>query len=537
MKKTLLMVWVVALAFGAGTPGRVLADETEEGGAAGKTSKASEGGAAGAKEKAGEGSQQGAGEAKKAEKEEKPKERRGSVVLGGVPVSYVAQTGTVPVLKEDGSRQANVFYVYYAATDAAGQRLAVTDPNRPILFCFNGGPGASAVWLHLGGLGPKRVNLPPEGLSPSSYARAVENPDSVLDAADLVFVDPVSTGLSRAEKGEKAEQFFGVKEDIRCVGEFVRLFTTREQRWGSPKYLCGESYGVLRVAGLAEYLQSKHGWYPEGLVLLSGLVDFQTILSSGGNELPYVLFLPTMTATAHYHGKLAEDLQRDLGAAVEASREFARNEYAVALLKGNELSAAARAEVAAKVARFTGLPVSEVLTHNLRLNPFYFRKALLRGEGKVVGRFDARVLGLDHDPSELMTGYDPSYSNIAGGFASAINGYIRTELGYESDHPYHILNSLPWKWHSFENRYVSTGEALAEAIQDNPAMRILVLCGRRDLAVPEDSMRYSLAHLRIPEASRGNIRFSLYESGHMMYLFKADAEKLRADLTGFLRKP
>ena len=471
----------------------------------------------------------------KREKEEKPKERTGSVVLSGSAVSYIAQTGTIPVLKEDGSSQAQVFYVYYAATDGSGQRLAVKDSNRPILFCFNGGPGASAVWLHLGGLGPKRVDLQPDGLSPSTSTRAVENPNSILDAADLVFVDPVSTGLSRAVKGEKADQFFGVKEDIRCVGEFVRLFTTREQRWSSPKYLCGESYGVLRVAGLAEYLQSKHGWYPEGLVLLSGLVDFQTILTSSGNDLPYVLFLPTMTATAHYHRKLPEDLQRDLAAAIAASRDFAQSEYALALLKGRELSAEQRASVAAKVARFTGLSASEVLTHNLRLNPFFFRKALLRAEGKVVGRFDARVLGLDQDPAEIMTGYDPSYSNIAGGFASAINAYIRGELGYESDHPYHILNSLPWKWHNFENRYVSTGEALAEAIQDNPSMRVLVLCGRRDLAVPEDSMRYSLSHLRIPEGSRGNIQFSLYESGHMMYLLRSDAEKLRADLKGFIK--
>ena len=473
-----------------------------------------------------------------ADKDEKPKEKAGHVTLGGTVLNYLAQTGTIPVLKEDGTKLANVFYVYYAATDADGRRLASRDPNRPVMFCFNGGPGASAVWLHLGGLGPRRVDLAPEGLTPASFARAVENPHSILDAVDLVFVDPVSTGLSRVAKGEKVEQFLGVEEDIRSVGEFVRLFTTREQRWASPKYLCGESYGVLRVAGMANYLQSKHGLFSEGLVMLSGLVDFQTILSHRGNDLPYVLFLPTMTATAHYHGKLSGELQANLEQAVAESRAFAQGEYATALLQGNDLPEAARKQIADRLARLTGIPAADVLRQELRVDPGFFRKALLRDANRVVGRFDARVLGQDNAPGELRSGYDPSYTNISGGFASAINNYIRGELGYESDHPYHILNhSLPWRWHNYENRYVSTGEQLAQAIQDNPRMRVLVLCGRRDLAVPEDSMRYSVSHLPIPEASRPNVRFSLYESGHMMYLYRPDAEKLRKDLVDFVRKP
>jgi len=487
-------------------------------------------GASGNKEKA------DASKKEEVEKDEKPKEKSGQVMIGGHVVNYVAQTGTVPVLKDDGSKRANVFYVYYAATDADGKRLAAQDPNRPVMFCFNGGPGASAVWLHLGGLGPKRVDLAPDGLTPSSYARTVDNSNSILDAVDLVFVDPVSTGLSRAAKGEKPEQFFGVDEDIRAVGEFVRLFTTREQRWGSPKYLCGESYGVLRVAGLSNYLQSKHGLYMEGLVMLSGLVDYQTILSGSGNDLPYVLFLPTMTATAHYHKKLVPEMQSDLERSVASSRAFAQGDYVAALLKGNALSGAERKRVAEQLARFTGLPVSDILKQDLRLDPMFFRKALLREEGNIIGRFDSRVIGLDNSPGELRSGFDPSYSNIAGGFASAINGYIRGDLGYESDHPYHILNhGLGWKWHNYENRYVSTGNQLAEAIQDNPKMRVLVLCGRRDMAVPEDSMRYSLSHLPIPAESRENIKFSLYESGHMMYLLRSDAEKLHLDLSDFVK--
>lgn len=474
----------------------------------------------------------------KAQKDEKPREKAGRVTLGGGGgvLDYVAQTGTIPVLKEDGGKRADVFYTFYAARDSEGRKLAAKDPKRPIMFCFNGGPGASSVWLHLGGLAPRRVDMPPEGLTPASVARVVENPNTILDATDLVFVDPVNTGLSRAAKGEKPEQFFGVEEDIRAVGEFVRLFTTREQRWSSPKYLCGESYGVLRVSGLADYLQAKHGMYPEGLVLVSGLVDYQTILAGRGNDLPYILFLPTMTATAHYHNRLVSELQADLDKTVTAARAFAQGEYTLALLRGNTLDPLDKKRVAEKLAIFTGLTTADVLKQDLRVDPSFFRKALLRDEEKVVGRFDSRVVGLDNDPGQLRSGYDPSYSNIAGGFASAINSYIREELGYESDHPYHILNSgLGWKWHNFENRYVSTGENLASAIQNNPNLRILVLCGRRDLAVPEDSMRYSLSHLPIPPASRENIRFSLYESGHMMYLLQSDAEKLRADLKGFIR--
>src|SRR5262249_20535069 len=195
--------------------------------------------------------------------------------------------------KEDGSPRANVFYVYYAATDVNGKRAAVTDAaSRPITFCFNGGPGASAVWLHLGGLGPRRIDLPPEGLTPATVLHVVDNPNSILDTTDLVFIDPVSTGLSRAAKGEKPEQFFNVDDDIQAIGEFLRLFTTREQRWSSPKYFCGESYGVMRVAGLANYLQDKHGLYAEGLILMSGLVNFGTISSGPGNDLPFVLYLP-----------------------------------------------------------------------------------------------------------------------------------------------------------------------------------------------------------------------------------------------------
>jgi len=470
-------------------------------------------------------------------KEEKPKEHAGKITLAGAEVRYVAQTGTIPVLKDDGTPRANVFYVYYAATDADGKRLAAKDPAaRPIMFFFNGGPGASSVWLHLGGLGPRRVDLQPDGLTPATAVPVVDNPNSILDASDLVFVDPVSTGLSRAAKGEKPEQFFGVDEDIQSVGEFVRLFTTREQRWSSPKYFCGESYGVLRVAGLAQYLQEKHGLYAEGLALMSGLINFGTISADAGNDLPYLTFLPGFAATAHFHKKLPPDLQAgDVAQAVAAARAFAQGDYALALLQGSYLPDEQRQRIAAQVARFTGLSVEQVLDQDLRIDASYFREMLLRKDGKILGRFDARVTGEDGDRSELRPEFDPSFSNIIGGFSSAVNAYVRGELGYESDHPYHVLNGLPWKYSSFEGRFISTEGKLAQAMKNNPRLRVLVQTGYRDLAVPEDSMRYSLSHLTLPKSARANIAFQHYESGHMMYLYLPDAVKLRKDFLDFIK--
>ncbi len=469
-------------------------------------------------------------------KEEKPKEKAGRAMIGGAEVKYVAQTGTLPVFKEDGTPRANVFYIYYAATDGDGKRLAQKDAGtRPITFFFNGGPGAAAVWLHLGGLGPRRVAMPADGLSLPAAAKIEDNANSILDVSDLVFVDPVATGLSRAAKGEKPEQFFGVDEDIEACGEFVRLFTTREQRWLSPKFLCGESYGVMRVGGLVEFLQQKHGMYFDGLMLMSGLVNFQTLAGSLGNDLPYVVFLPGLTATAHYHGKLAPALQADLEKTHAQARAFAFGEYATALLQGAAYPADARRKIAEKVARFTGLSVEQVEDHNLRVDASLFREKLLRKEGKILGRFDARVTAEDGDRAENEPEFDPSFSNIVGPFSATVNAYIRGELGYESDLPYMVLAPVKWRWDSFTNRYASVEPRLAEALKTNPRLRVVVLTGLRDLAVPEDAMRFSLDHLPLPASIRANISWARYESGHMMYLFQKDAEKLRRDLVEFVK--
>ena len=470
---------------------------------------------------------------KKEEKKDKPKEpkeTKGSVKIAGNEVTYIAKTGTLPLLKDDGTPRADVFFVYYAATGADGKPLAATDSKRPVMYCFNGGPGSAAVWLHFGGLGPKKISLPADGKTFTAIGAIADNPDSILDATDLVFLDPVGTGGSRPAKGEKGEQFWGVDEDVEACGEFIRLFTTRENRWMSPKFLCGESYGGLRGAGLSDYLQDKHGMMLGGLVCVSGVINFST-LSGEGNDLPYMTFLPTLAATAHYHGKIAGDL-----AAIQAeARAFAFGEYAVALLKGRLISAEERKKVAAKISRFTSLPVELIENHNLRVSPSAFREYLLRAEGKIIGRFDGRVIAEDADRTSPAPEFDPSFSTIVGPFNAMANAYLRGTLGWETDQTYRVLGGLPWNYTKFANRFAGTDGALADAMKSNPSFRLLVCAGLRDLAVPPDATRYSIDHLEIPDSLRKNITYAHYESGHMMYLLDKDARKLREDIVGWLR--
>ena len=468
-------------------------------------------------------------------KEQKPKESKGSVTIAGAEIKYVAKTGTLPLLKDDGATRADVFFVYYARTGEGGKPLAGTDEKRPIVFCFNGGPGSSAVWLHFGGLGPKKIALPPDGVTPAVLGKISDNANSIIDVADLVFIDPVGTGASRPAKGEKGEQFWGVDEDVEACGDFIRLFATREGRWMSPKFLCGESYGGIRGAGLCEYLQDKHGMYLHGFIVVSGLLNFQTLLPDTANDLPLLTFLPTLAATAAFHGKLAPELSANLEKTLAEVRTFAFGEYATALLKGRAISAAERHRIAEKVARFTGLTTEFVEDHELRVSPTAFRKALLKKEGKIIGRFDGRVLAEDGNRSASSPEFDPSHAFIAGPFSAAANAYVRGTLGYETDQPYRILTGLPWNYKNFSNRYASMEPRLAGAMKENPNLRVLVCQGLRDLAVPPDAMRFSLEHMPIPDSLRKNITIATYDSGHMMYLLDKDAAKLRADIVGWLK--
>jgi carboxypeptidase C (cathepsin A) len=385
--------------------------------------------------------------------------------------------------------------------------------------------------LNFGGLGPRKVEVDPQGLQDHPHAPVVPNANSVLDVTDLVFIDPVGTGASRPAKGEKGEQFWSVNGDIESVGEFIRLFTTREQRWLSPKYLCGESYGGIRGSGLLDYLQSHDGLYLDGFICVSGVINMDNISNDFAGA---VSFLPSYTATAHFHGKLPPDLQADREKAIAESRAFARGDYALALIKGTALPAAERTRIAEKLARLTGLDRDLIERAHLVITPGVFFSNLLRKDGKIIGRFDARVTGEGFDQLNNRPEFDPSFTNILGSFTAAANDTIRGELGYDWELPYRVLGGLNWSFREFEGEAVNLEDRLASALKTNPKLRVLFCLGLRDLAVPMDSTLLSIDHLRIPTSLHSNLTVQYYESGHMMYLNLPDAEKLRRDIVAFI---
>jgi carboxypeptidase C (cathepsin A) len=457
-----------------------------------------------------------------------PVVRESSVEIDGQTVPYKVTAGKLSLKNDDGKPRASIFHVSYVRTDVK------STAERPIMFAFNGGPGSSAVWLHIGVLGPKILKLPGDGtLPPVPPVVTVDNPLSILDVCDLVFVDPVSTGYSRADKDAKPKDFHGLNEDIESVGDFIRRWITDNDRWGSPKYVLGESYGGIRVAGLSQHLQSRYGMSLNGVVLLSSLLDFSTLMSAQGNDLAYQVFLPSLTGTAHFHGKIKGD--RD--ALVAESTRFAFDEYAAALLAGNTLDAGRKADVAKKLESLTGIEASIWVTRNLRLAPTVFRAELLRKEGKVIGRFDARVAWDTTDPAASHAGYDPSYSLAYGAFSTAMLDYMGRELGYKEDQPYEVLTGKvqPWRWDT-SNSVVNLSGRLATAMRDNPNLRVLVMGGRTDLATPPEGIAYSLRHLfNLPDAAADNISTVYYDGGHMFYLNPPDLEKCRKDLVEFIR--
>ena len=464
------------------------------------------------------------------EKPVEPVTREASVQIAGKRIPYKATTGKIQLKAEDGKVRASIFHTSYERTD-------VKDPaSRPVMFAFNGGPGSSAVWLHIGVLGPKIISLPGDGTKPPQPpVRVTDNPQSILDVCDLVFVDPVSTGYSRAEKDAKPGDFHGLNEDVESVADFVRRWITEHNRWASPKYLLGESYGGIRVAGLSHHLQSRYGMSLNGVILLSSLLDFATLGSAPGNDLPYLVFLPTYTGTAHFHGKIKGD--RD--ALVRESAAFAFGEYATALLRGHDLEAATRADIAAKLEKLTGISVAVWLKNDLRLDASVFRAELLRAEGKVIGRFDARVAWDATDKTAQSATYDPSYSLAYGAFATAMMDYLGRDLGYKEDRPYEILTGKvhPWKWGA-ENQIVNVGPRLATALRDNPNLKVLVMGGHTDLATPPEGVAHSLRHLAdLPAGARDNISTTWYDGGHMFYLNPPDLVKTRKDLLEFLGEP
>ena len=452
-----------------------------------------------------------------------------TVTIAGQRVKYAAETGMLPILKADGTTSASVFYIAYT-------RLGETNSSpRPVTFCFNGGPGSASVWLHLGALGPRRVKMNPDGTLPPPPSGLVDNENSILDNSDLVFIDPVATGFSRAAKDEKSDAFFGDSADLDSVGEFIRLWTTRHERWLSPKFLCGESYGVFRAAGLADRLRSRYGMYLNGLILVSGVLDFATIWNNAGNDIPYPLYLPAYTASAQFHKKLPDDLQNDLPKALAEARTFARGDYASALQKGDSLSADDHKKIVAELVRLTGLKPSVIEDNNLRIDEGVFRRQLLHDEGLILGAYDGRITGRDRDAAAPTPDYDPSDAAVHGPFAAAINSYVRSELKFEDDLPYETIAGVqPWNY-GVRNNYASAGDKLASTMNQNPYMKILVLGGRCDLVCPIDTVHYALDHMALDTAYRTNITYAEFDAGHMMYINLPDLQKMQKDLESFLK--
>jgi carboxypeptidase C (cathepsin A) len=452
-----------------------------------------------------------------------------AIQVDGRELRYTATAGTLPVRNYGGRPIASMFFVAYTRD---GEQVAA----RPVSFLYNGGPGSASVWLHMGSFGPKRVVMSEEGFQPAPPYRLADNEHTLLDASDLVFVDAIDTGFSRPAPGEDPKQFHGVRGDIQAFGEFIRTYLSRFDRWSSPKYLIGESYGTMRSAGLAGELQDRHGIELNGIVLVSSILDYMTKGYASGNDLPYALFLPTYTATAWYHKRLPADLQSNLQKALDESRAFAGGEYLVALAKGNCLDPAGEKKVAQTLARLTGLSADYIVQSNLRVTDMRFRVELLRDQRRTVGRLDGRMTGLNADAAGERQEYDPSDLAIKGAYTATFNDYVRRELKWESDQRYPTSGDVrPWSYDEFTNRYLNHADTLRGAMARNPFLKVLVVNGYYDFATPFGATEHTFAHLGFDPTYKERVEMTYYEAGHMMYIRPSEHQKLKQDVARFIK--
>lgn len=462
-----------------------------------------------------------------------PSTTQHSLQINGKTLNYTATTGYLTIKSENGEPQAHVFYIAYTLNNQ--KDIA----RRPLTFSFNGGPGSSSVWLHMGILGPRRILMTDEGESLPPPYQIVDNEFSWLEETDLVFIDPITTGFSRAADEKEAKKYHGYSGDIESVGHFIRRYVSDNQRWASPKYIIGESYGTTRAAALSQHLIDNYGLYLNGVILVSSVLDFQTLHFQPHNDLPYLLFLPTYAATAHYHQRLQPaDQKRPLAEFLKEVSDFTTNEYSIALFKGSRLTDAERQAIAQKLSRYTGLDAGYILRANLRIDIFRFAKELLRDKYEVVGRFDSRYKYVDTDGNGESGEFDPSYQSvILGSFGTAINDYLGRELQFKSELPYNILTGrvYPWDYSAFSGRFVNTAESLRKAMVMNPHMRIWVANGYFDLATPYFATEYTFEHLDIPAHLQKNIQMTYYPAGHMMYLQKSSLQQMKKEASSFYK--
>lgn len=462
----------------------------------------------------------------------------------GTTLRYTATTGRV-VLREEEYKdevftgvkaKAEVFLTSYVLdTDDSGDSGASSAEGRPVTFAFNGGPGSSSVWLHLGLLGPVRVDMGDVGDLKAPPYGLVPNLQTLLRTSDLVFIDPVSTGYSRAVEGGKAKGYHGFTGDIESVGEVIRLWTTRHERWLSPKFLAGESYGTLRAAALADHLQSRYGLYLNGLMLISSVLDLGSIGLHEPDDRAYPGFLPTYAAIAHYHGLHGD---RSLEEVVEEATAYASRDYPWALSRGRRLTGPERAEHVATIARLTGLSHEWVDRADLRIEHLRYFTELLRDRGLVVGRLDSRFTGpVAAGNAETMEA-DPSHDAISGPYAAAFNHYIRADLGYHSDLNYEQISRRvhPWSYADFEGKAVDVTPRLARAIRANPHLHVHVAYGWYDGATPFHAAAEVLEHLQVPEEAHEKFDHRYYPAGHMMYVHEESRIQQSADLAAFVQR-
>ncbi|MBB3169957.1 S10 family peptidase [Simiduia aestuariiviva] len=454
------------------------------------------------------------------------------VSIAGKTISYTATAGISFVYNDKHEKIGSVYYTAYVKNgEKAGKR--------PVTFAYNGGPGSASVWLHMGTLGPKRVVFDDEGFPTPPPYKVVDNEFSILDKTDLVFIDPVGTGYSRVGGKGSAEDFHGVWEDVKSVSEFIRLYTTRNGRWSSPKYLVGESYGTLRSAGIAHHMSEKMGMYFNGVMLISSVLNFaiENDPDDPTQIMSPISLLPAYTATAWYHKKLSTPLQADLQATLKQAREFALGEYASVLLQGDWATQAQVDSATKKLAALTGLPEALVREQNMRINLKEFVHNLLRDEGKTVGRLDSRFVTEELDAMNQPGYRDPSYMAIHGPYTAAVMDYLHSDLKFTSDLPYHILGGgvKSWNYEDFAEDMFDMSRKLRHAMLRNPDMRVFVANGYYDLATPFFATEFNFSHMGLPAALKNNVTMAYYESGHMMYIRKHDLKKLKADLANFIQ--
>lgn len=450
--------------------------------------------------------------------------------LNGKTLAYTATTGRLPIKRGDGKIEAEMFFVAYTLDGQDADK-------RPLTLAFNGGPGSASVWLHMGALGPKRVVLQPNGFMPAAPYRLEDNPDTLLDRSDVVMIDAMSTGYSRAATAELTKKFLGVKGDVQAFGEFIRLYLSRYERWNSPLFLLGESYGTTRAAGIAGYL-ADHGISFNGVTLLSMAVDFQTLEWNNSNDLPYFLLVPSFTMIAGYHHKLSTDLTQDMARTREEVVRWSSNDYALALAKGDSLTPEEHRKIVEQLSRYTGLRPEVIEAHDMRIDVPTFTRELLLDQKLLTGRLDGRFTSPSPGDERF---YDPTSGAILPPYTSAFNHYLRTELNYKSDMPYRVFaydqpGFRDWEWGNSIEGFPSTAGGLRAAIIKNPYMKVLVMEGYYDLATPFAAANWTMDHLDLTPQFRQNISYATYNAGHMVYIDRAEHNRMKKDLVDFMEK-